>query len=139
MSLKDKEKWNQKYKGPEFLTGKEPCEWLSANADLLTGRGTALDIAMGEGRNAVFAAQQGYRVLGLDISEAGVQKARKLAEENGVRIQTAVVDLDNYLFQPQAYDLILCFNFLDRRLFPGMRGALKPGGLIVYETFNLDY
>lgn len=139
MSLKDKEKWDAKYGVPEYITSKEPCEWLKDNADLLTGKGPALDIASGEGRNAVFAAEMGYETLAIDVSVTGLDKACALASEKEVVIETRVVDLDDWAFEQNAFDLVLCFNFLDRRIFPDIRNTLKPGGLIFYETFTIDY
>jgi len=139
MSVKDKEKWDQKYRGREYITGKEPCEWLTANSDLLSGRGKALDIATGEGRNAVYAASLGYEVLGIDVSEVGLKKAQELAKEKNIKINTLITDLDDYQFEDNAFDLVLCFNFLERKLFPGIRRTLKRGGLIFYETFTVDY
>ncbi|UCD10732.1 MAG: methyltransferase domain-containing protein [Nitrospinaceae bacterium] len=139
MSLKDKEKWNRKYRMPGDHSGEAACEWLADNTDLLTGAGRALDVAAGAGRNAVFAAEHGYDVLAVDISEVGLEKARARAAKHRVSIRTETADLDAYRFEENAFDLILCFNFLDRGLFPGLRQALKPGGLIFYETFNLDH
>ncbi len=139
MSEKDKEKWNQKYASQDFITGKEPCKWLKNNAELLSGKGKALDIAMGEGRNAVFLASLGYDVLGLDISQNGIQKAQALARENQVALITQQVDLDTYEISKNSFDLIVCINFLDRKLFASIREALKPGGLVCYETFTVDY
>jgi len=139
MSLKDKEKWNQKYQTAEYISGQEPSEWLRENADLLTGKGKALDIACGEGRNAVYTASLGYNVLGIDISEAGIQKTQALAGGKKLSLDTLVTDLDDFEFTENAFDLVLCFNFLDRGLFPGIQKTLKPGGLIIYETFNLDH
>ena len=139
MSLKDKGKWDAKYKVSEYITSKEPCEWLNNNADCLDGKGLALDIASGEGRNAIFAAEKGYQTLAIDVSAVGLDKARALAKEKGVTIETRAADLDNWKFEQNAFDLVLCFNFLDRRLFPSIRSTLKPGGLIFYETFTVDY
>ncbi len=139
MSLKDKEKWDAKYGVPEYITSKEPCLWLKDNADLLSGTGTALDIASGEGRNAVFAAERGYETLAIDVSAIGLEKARSLAQEKNLTIETRVVDLDNWNFEQNAFDLVLCFNFLDRRIFPDIRNTLKSGGLIFHETFTIDY
>ena len=139
MSLKDQKKWNHKYRVPEYITGKEPVEWLKNHSDMLNGNGSALDIASGEGRNAVFAAEKGYQTLAVDISTTGLEKAHALADEKGVTIETCVVDLDNWGIEQNAFDLILCFNFLDRRIFPAITNALKPGGLIFYETFTVDY
>ena len=139
MSLKDKEKWNQKYQAAEYALSKVPCDWLAENTDLLSGKGNALDIACGDGHNSVYAASLGYEVLGIDISEAGIEKALALAKEKKVSIKTQVTDLDDFEFTQNGYDLVLCFNFLDRRLFPGICATLKPGGLVFYETFNLDH
>lgn len=139
MSLKDQEKWNRKYQTAEYTSGREPCEWLKINSELLAGKGKALDLACGEGRNAVYAASLGYDVLGLDVSEIGLQKARKLAGKKNLHINTLVTDLDDFEFEENAFDLVLCFYFLDRKLFPGIRKTLKPGGLVVYETFTLDH
>ena len=139
MSLKDKEKWDLKYETPEYITGKEPVEWLKGHSHILDGKGSALDIASGEGRNAVFAAEKGYQTLAVDISTNGLEKAHALADEKGVTIETCVVDLDSWEIKQNAFDLILCFNFLDRQIFPVIKNALKPGGLIFYETFTIDY
>ena len=139
MSSQDKEKWDHKYETPEYITGKEPVEWLKGHSGLLRGKGSALDIASGEGRNAVFAAEKGYQTLAVDISATGIEKARDLADEKGVTIETCVVDLDSWEIKQNAFDLILCFNFLDRQIFPVIKNALKPGGLIFYETFTVDY
>lgn len=139
MSLKDKEKWDHKYETPEYITNKEPAKLLKIHSDMLNGKGSALDIASGEGRNAVFAAEKGYETLAVDISTNGLEKAHALADEKGVTIETCVVDLDNWKIKQNAFDLILCFNFLDRQIFPAIKNALKSGGLIFYETFTIDY
>ena len=139
MSLKDKEKWNRKYETEEYITGKEPSLWLQENAGLIIKGGKALDIAGGEGRNSVFVAGKGFEVTCLDISEKGLQKAQALAQEKNAKITTVLADLDNNSLKENEYDLVLCFNFLDRSLFSGIRQTLKPGGLLFYETFTVDY
>lgn len=139
MSLKDKEKWNAKYGSSTCLAGREPIRWLVDHADLLTGRGRALDIAMGEGRNSLFAASLGYDVLGIDISEVGISRAETLARQNNLTIHTRLADLDTYAIEENTYDLILCFYFLDRRLFEGIQKGLKSGGILLYETFTVDH
>jgi len=139
MSLKDKEKWNNKFRADEYITGKDPSYWLKENANLLEGKGKALDIAGGEGRNSVFAANQGYAVTCLDISENGLQKAQALAQEKKTTITTYLADLDDSSLPENEYDLVLCFNFLDRNLFSGIHRTLKSGGLLFYETFTLDH
>ena len=139
MSKRDKEKWNNKYRARDLAGEEGPRQWLEDNIDLLNAHGKALDIATGLGKNAVFLANLGYQTLGIDISEAGLEKAIALAKKKNVRIETQVVDLDSHHLKENEYDLILCFYFLDRKLFPEIHKALKPGGLIFYETFNLDH
>ena len=139
MSLKDKDKWDSKYAPDEYITGKEPSDWLKKNVCLMAKNGKALDIAGGEGRNSVFVATLGYEVTCTDISENGLRKAQSLAQEKNTNITTVIADLDNSSFKKSEYDLVLCFNFLDRKLFPKIRDTLKPGGLLFYETFTLDY
>ncbi len=139
MSLKDKEKWNAKYDSSTCLAGREPSRWLVDHADLLDGRGKALDIAMGEGRNTLFAASLGYEAWGVDISDIGVSRAQSLARENKLIIHTQIADLDHFKIDEDAYDLIICFYFLDRRLFEGIQKGLKAGGILVFETFTVDY
>ena len=139
MSLKDKEKWDSKYSVSEHITNKRPADWFKNHVGLLKGSGLALDIASGEGRNAVFAAENGYQTLAVDISAPGLKKAQALAEKKGVSIETRVVDLDDWQVSKNIFDLILCFNFLDRRIFSTIKNALRPGGLIIYETFTIDY
>ena len=87
MSLKDKEKWNEKYSARQS-EDRQACDWLVENAGLLTGQGQALDLAMGEGRNALYLAERGYRVTGVDISEVGVARADALARENNLTLNT---------------------------------------------------
>lgn len=139
MSLKDKEKWNAKYDKDNFITGKDPCEWLQMHTELLGRKGKVLDIAGGEGRNSVFAASLGYEeVVCMDISDIALAKAQTLASEKNVKITILSADLDNSSLPEKEYDLVLCFNFLERRLFPEIKKTLKPGGIVIYETFTVD-
>lgn len=139
MSLKDKEKWNAKYVSTADLAGREPSQWLADHAHLLDGKGKALDIAMGEGRNTLFVASLGYDAWGVDVAEVGIARAEALARENNLTIHTQIADLDDYNIEESTYDLILCFYFLNRRLFDGIRKGLRPGGILIFKTFTVDY
>ena len=139
MSVKDKEKWNQKYGVKKHLVETTPCSWLTENTELLTGTGRVLDIAMGEGRNSIYLAQLGFEVTGVDISDVGVNKAKDLAGAKNIKLHTIITDLDDYEFERESFELVLCFNFLDRKLFPKIRKTLCPGGLVIYETFSIDF
>ncbi len=115
-----------------------PDEFLVSNRSLLP-RGKALDVAMGAGRNAVYLAKEGFEVEGIDIASDAVEKALALAKSAGVTISATVADLENGFSLPTAaYDVIICFYYLHRPLIPEIRQSLKPGGVIVYETYNCD-
>jgi 2-polyprenyl-3-methyl-5-hydroxy-6-metoxy-1,4-benzoquinol methylase len=135
---KDQERWDAKYAQEEYVFGKEPIAFLKEHVHLLP-KGKALDLAMGEGRNGVFLATQGFQVIGVDISEKGLAKARKLAQEQKVGIETRVVDLEQARLEPNVYDVVLCLYYLQRDLVPQIKGALKSGGMVVMETYNLDH
>ena len=135
---KDKDRWNSKYETEVYLFGEKPIPFLVDNVHLLR-KGKVLDIAMGEGRNGVYLATQGFEVLGLDISEKGLEKAHNLAKNNKVTIETKVVDLESFTLEPNSYDVILCTYYMQKDLFKQFKSALKPGGMIVVETYNVDY
>ena len=117
----------------------DPAGFLTANRDLLPPGGKALDLAMGAGRNAVYLAKEGFEVEGIDISAEAVARAISLAGREGVSISTVIADLENgYKLPPAAFDLIVCFYYLHRPLIPEIREALRPGGVVVYETYNCD-
>jgi len=137
-ALKDQERWDGKYSLDAYLFGKAPVTFLKENVGLLP-KGKALDIAMGEGRNGVFLATQGFDVLGVDISKVGLAKAHQLAKEHNVSIETRVVDLETVQLEKNKYDVILMMYYMQRNLFPQIKQALKPGGMVMVETYNLDY
>jgi tellurite methyltransferase len=116
----------------------QPAEFLVDNVDLLP-KGRVLDVAMGSGRNAVYLAKMGWDVEGVDISEIAVSNALNLAREHSVNIHTRVADLEkNYRISPDTYDVIICFNYLQRSLFPQIKAGIKNGGMVIYETFIID-
>ena len=135
---KDKDRWDNKYDTEVYLFGENPIPFLVKNVHLLP-KGKVLDIAMGEGRNGVYLATQGFEVVGLDISAKGLMKAHRLAEKNNVTIETRVVDLESFTLETNTYDVILCTYYMQRDLFKQFQSALKPGGMIVVETYNIDY
>ena len=135
---KDQERWDSNYSEEFYIYGKDPVPFLRDNSHLLP-KGKTLDIAMGEGRNGVYLATQGFDVLGIDISSVGLDKAQMLAEENGVSISTAIADLEEVELDKDTYDVVLCMYYLQRDLFPKIKDALKSGGMAVVETYNTDY
>jgi len=116
----------------------EPASFLVEHLGLLpTGR--VLDIAMGNGRNAIFLARQGFKVEGVDISAEAINKALKVARKEKVAIEAQVADLEkDYWIKPGYYDAIICFYYLQRSLIPQIKEGLRRGGVIVYETFLIE-
>ncbi|HYK90444.1 MAG TPA: class I SAM-dependent methyltransferase, partial [Acidobacteriota bacterium] len=136
----DQDYWNKIFGGKEAHFNHAPSRLLTlAVVDRKPGK--AVDLGMGEGRNAIFLAQRGWQVTGVDLSDVGVAQAKKRAAELGVQLETVVEDLDKYDFGRERWDLITLFymhawyhlSTLDsaRRLLD----ALKPGGLLVIEGF----
>ena len=116
----------------------EPSQFLAGNIDLLP-KGYALDIAMGAGRNAIYLARKGYRVDGVDISNVAVASAEEAASLAGVSINAQVADLEkNFEIPADTFDVIICFNYLQRSLIPRIIEGLKPNGMVVYETYIID-
>ena len=134
----DQKRWNERFREKDFTLGKDPSPFLKKYIHRLP-KGKALDVAAGEGRNAIFLAQHGFDVDAIDISEKGLNKARRFARDRGVRIRTLVANLDEYKFEKEKYDLIANFYFLKRSLVPKLKKALKKGGKIIFETYTLEH
>jgi len=115
-----------------------PAQFLVDNTDLLA-RGRALDVAMGSGRNAIYLAKMGFEVEGIDASREAIEEALARALQEGISIQTRVEDLQKIPYiDEDTYDLVICFNYLQRSLMPQMKNWVKPGGTLVCETFIVD-
>ena len=132
-----RERWNERYAQPERRWLPEtPAEWLVEHHALLAGGGRALDVACGDGRNALYLAQLGYTVDAIDVSDVAIGELRAAVAERGLTTMIAprVVDLEREPLPAGPYDVIAMFNFLQRGLFEPLRDALAPGGLLVFET-----
>ncbi len=132
-----KSQWDERYSRPAFIFGKSAAKFLAENYQYIPFEGTVLDMGMGEGRNAVFLAQKGYKVTGVDISSVAVKKSYLLAQEFGVKIKGIVASLKDYKFPPASFDAIICFYYVDRAHVEKIRNWLKPGGILIYEAFTL--
>ena len=129
-----KDFWDKKFSQGDYVFGKTPAAFLAGNFRYIPAGAKVLDIGMGEGRNAVFLARKGYKVTGVDISSVAVKKARMLAQEFGVRIDTVVSSIEKYHVEPNSMDAIICFYYVDRKLNEKFLSWLKPGGLLIYES-----
>ena len=134
----DQKRWDKRFGQRGIALGKEPNPFLRRYFHLLP-KGRVLDIASGEGRNAVFLSQHGFEVDAIDVSPKGLKKAQRLAREKGVKINTFLVDLDQYHIERERYDLIANFYFLKRRLIPRIKKGIKKGGKIIFETYILEH
>ncbi len=133
----DKSRWNKRYDTGEYLYGKEPLKFLKEKLDTLV-KGKALVLAMGEGRNAVLLARNGFDVDGCDISEKAIEKTRFFARESGVTLNAFVADLEEYKISVNTYDLITCFYYTQKSLIPLIKEGLKKGGMVMIETYSID-
>jgi len=133
MSREDRRKWDARWQEMEEPT---PPDGLLVEAERLLSGGLALDLACGRGQNALWLADHGYRVLGVDGSWVALSAAREEADRRGRGRDALFVqaDLDVWRPPPAAFDLVAVFRFLDRSLFPHLQAALRPGGLLFYAT-----
>jgi SAM-dependent methyltransferase len=116
----------------------DPCAWLTGNRHLLPASGDALDVACGSGRHAIWLAGQGFETLAIDRDTAAIATLNDESSRHGLSIRTRVVDLEDGppFFEPDSFDLIVVVHYLHRPLFPSIVAALRPGGVLVYETFT---
>lgn len=126
----DRRIWNHKYQTIEFSN--EPSG-IVQDFYAYAAIGRALDIATGNGRNAVFLAHQGFTVDAVDISEVGL----KAGCRGHADVDPICADLDQFEITKGRYDLIINIKYLNRRLFPFIIDGLAPGGVIIFETFLL--
>lgn len=130
--------WDERYRGGEHTTA-EPSPLLRA---AIAGRppGRALDLACGAGRNAIYLAEHGWDVLAVDGSRVAIQILMQRALEHDVTVSVRVADLGSGDFQiePNAYDLVCDFQYLQRDLIPAIRAGVKPGGIVVAEIHLND-
>ena len=139
MALDDRVKWDEKH-AAEHATQK-PSSFLKEifEADSWPlPKGRALDIATGKGRNAIFLAERGFQVVGIDISPVALETARRTAQEKSLAIDWQEADLERIDLPKGNYDLVLNFNYLQRSLVPQIKKTLKPGGWIIFETYLTD-
>jgi tellurite methyltransferase len=131
MSAEDRDKWNRRYR-EQGRYAERPAPFLLSLDSELPRSGRALDVAGGNGRHAIWLAERGLDVTLADVSEAGLELARRDAATAGVSLSTAVVDLETEPLPAGPWDLIVDFHFLRRELFPQYLRALAPGGMLVF-------
>jgi len=134
--------WNERFADPGYIFGTAPNRFLEAEAGRLPPAARVLDVACGEGRNAVWLAARGHDVVGLDISPLALEKARRLAAERGVTVRFEEADLRTFEWGEGEFDAIVCIFIqfaapaVRARLFEGFARALKPGGLLLLQGYT---
>jgi len=115
-----------------------PCDWLVANRHFLPRAGEALDLASGSGRHAIWLAASGLMTTAVDRDGRAMELLRQEAARRGLPIAVRVVDLENGspFPEPDSFDVIVGVHYLHRPLFPALVAALRPRGVLVYETFT---
>ncbi len=134
--------WNDRYAQPGYLFGTEPAQFLLDHKAYLKPGLTALAVADGEGRNAVYMATQGVQVTAMDSADVAVEKARALALAAGVEVDFNVADIAKWDWAAKPYDLVagvfIQFTGPEGRAaqFAGMKQAVKPGGHILLHGYT---
>ena len=131
----DRSRWEERYSA-RSAQGMEPSAFVVAHAASIHGR--ALDLAAGAGRNTLFLARRGVLVEAIDIAFAGLQQLRAIATAEALPISLIQADLEAFPLPVERYDAILNIRYLQRSLFTPIQRALKPGGIVVFETFLID-
>lgn len=128
-----REKWDKIYSGQTGTA--EPCWVLSSYAYLLPGNGTAVDVASGRGGNALYLAASGLQTTAIDISPVGLEQLQATAQQRSLAIHTRAEPVSEGSLGEAQWDVVVVSNYLQRDLFAGIARALKPDGLLFYETF----
>lgn len=132
--------WDQRYEEPGYAYGTQPNDFLASAAAHIPP-GEVICIAAGEGRNAVFLAEQGFTVTAVDASVVGLEKTRELARARGVQVNTVHADLADFVLGEGRWSGIVgIFAHLPpdirRPLHASIPAALRPGGVVVMEAYR---
>ncbi len=138
----ERERWNRKYReAPEAWLVPDPFlerAFSQYILPLFPHGGSALDLAGGAGRHAIWLARQGWKVTLIDISETGVEQARRNAGPLASHIHFVVGDLTRFQASPTpTFEVVMAFFYLERKIFAEIVNALRPGGLLIYKTHTL--
>jgi 2-polyprenyl-3-methyl-5-hydroxy-6-metoxy-1,4-benzoquinol methylase len=133
----DKNKWDRIYSDRKSAQP-QPAEVLLQNRHLLPKQGVALDLACGLGANSLLLAEQGLAVHAWDISSVAIAQLDKLAQQSGLEIHVLERDVSIQPPEPDSVDVLVVTHFLVRAMAADLVAALKPGGLLFYQTFCRD-
>lgn len=128
------DRWQRRYQ-QAVATSVSACGVLAENAFLLPKQGRALDLACGRGGNALLLARQGLDVEAWDYAPAAIEALRRQARSEALSLDAVLRDVEQEPPGPASFDVITVSYFLERAIVPGLVRALRPGGLIFYETW----
>lgn len=134
-----RQRWNRRWAGCDGAAQERaPAGWLVQCTPLLPRDGgpRALDVACGNGRNALHLARLGFTVDAVDVSDVAVEAVRDAAAAERLEIRARRVDLEYDRLPVGAYDVVVVINYLQRDLFGALADALTSGGILVAETFT---
>jgi SAM-dependent methyltransferase len=126
--------WNQRHTEAEGLG--QVATVLEQNSHLIAPHSSALDLACGRGANALYLARLSMKVTAWDLSPVAIERLDTAAHAENLMLTTAVRDVIAIPPETESFDLILVSYFLDRTLAPAIIRALKPGGLLFYQTYT---
>ena len=132
--------WDERYQGEDYVYGTAPNDFLRDQIERIPA-GRVLCLAEGEGRNAVFLAEHGFRVTAVDQSSVGLGKARRLATDRDVEIDTVVADLAGFSIEPDAWEgIVSIFAHMPpaarRHIHREAVRGLRSGGVLVLEAYR---
>ncbi|MHA6511121.1 class I SAM-dependent methyltransferase [Tessaracoccus sp. Z1128] len=138
------EEWDRHYSHPGFVYGYRPNDFLKSQSRLLRPASRVLCLGDGEGRNGVWLAERGHDVVSLDFSAVGLGKARGLAQERGVAVETWQVDLADWVEHPdpeRSWDAVVAISAhlpsaLRRRVARTATRQAAPGAVLILEAFT---
>ena len=134
--------WDERYAQDGYLFGTEPNAFLVSQRHLLKPGMSCLAVADGEGRNGVWLAQQGLRVLSVEASQVALEKAKNLARQRGVTVEFERADLAHWHWGENRFDAVAAIFIqfappaLREQMFAGIKHCLKPGGLLLLQGYT---
>ena len=133
--------WNERYADSDYLFGTTPNDFLKSVANRLSPNSRILCLADGEGRNGVYLATLDHKITAVDQSRVGLEKAKQLAEQKQVSIDTIEADLAEYDLGIESWDCIVSIFFhipteVRDLIYPRIITALKPGGILILESYT---
>jgi SAM-dependent methyltransferase len=136
MNNPDQQRWNERYQDTTITQQPQAAKVLLENSHLLPASGDSLDLACGLGGNAIFLSQQGLESYAWDISTVAINMLDNYARQHSIILHTQVRDLTQNPPEPESFDIITVNHYLERELCPVISQALKPGGLLYYQTYS---